>query len=151
MKVAVVCLWVSLAVIAGAAGVYRYKTAYRRFALKQFGENVRYVELHPTPDGPTVRLTDPQQIAAVRAWLAGAEASAPDGKRVRPADCPLVVTFGDGREERLTVGRLAGTGSDSQEGAAEIRWGGYVRYADPASIIRMIRDTATSAPAATAP
>ena len=150
VKIAVICLWISLAAIAGTAGVYRYKTAYRRFAMKQFGDNVRYVELRPTPDGPPVRMTNPEQIAAVRAWLAGAEASAGKEKSARPADCPLVITFGDGHEERLAIGRLGTTGPDAEEGDVEIRWGGYVRYANPAPIARIIHDVSRPHPFAPA-
>ena len=138
VAVGVLCFWVAAALAGGAGGAYRMATAYRRFANSALGDNIRYVELHPEPGSPPVRLSRPAEIDAIRGWLRSADRSAPTGVPVRPAECPLTIVFGDGAAETMQIGRTEPT----PPGAAaeiEIRWHGYTRYADAQPIATLLQ------------
>lgn len=142
VAVGVLCFWLAAALVGAAGGAYRMATSYRRFANSALGDNIRYVELHPKPGSPAVRLTRPAEIDAIRSWLKSADRSPKSGAPVRPADCPLRIVFGDDTAETMEIGRTA----PPPGGAAaevELRWHGYTRYADAGPVTALLQKEPT--------
>jgi hypothetical protein len=127
------------AVVSATVGIWLWSTAYERFAAATLPAEIARIEFQPTESASRVRVTRPEDIAAVRQWLLAAER--PRFMWCYPsADCNLVVVSAQGDEIAMKVSMTLGVARGIDPGApvdtlgyAVIRWQGYRRigYDEP--------------------